>query len=248
MKNGATLMPSVTALVGSVTSVVRNLAGENSGTLTDTLVIDFANAASMKMRKMMIENGIDAAHVAIGSITLTDGVGIYSYPDDMFYVPKYIEVNWWDTSDSGKWKQAGSVAEVALPPDTTISYLRDNQDSNQPLIDYRGDTFEIFPTPQASFWGGVAGSTYPNAINIFYYTQPTLYKSVSDSLSFPESLDYFSFARLIKAYWDVKMGKLPEQEIDGIFQLEVGKFIKMIKVQVGNPQRARGIRTTGWEY
>jgi len=230
------------ATLSDSAKIARQLASTSATGLTTTLVVDFSNYASMKLRKMLIDKGIDACPVQESTKTLVDGQGTYLYPADMFYVPKYVEINWWTPSDQSLWVQTDKVAESNLLPNKGISWLRKNQSASKPLIDYRGDYYEILPTPLASF------RTLTNALRIFYYLQPTLYTALTDTMTYPESLDYFSFGELVKNLYLYSLEKITKDDMEKSFIQEVGKLVSIIQGDGSSPTRAKGLRLTGFEF
>lgn len=246
------------AQLSSAITIARELATTDSNGLTDTLAIDFANFAKDRMMKSMIDKGVDIMPVQEATRAITDGQGTYLYPSDMFYVPKEIEVNWFENPATSKnYKTTDKLKESNIPDGRSVSWLRVNQRSNSPMIDYRGDYFEIFPTPQASWWGGVAGSsTGTLALRLFYYLAPTttsgasniLYAATSDIMTNPEGLDYFSFGQLIKTVYFYSLGKINIDEMEKEFDAYVGKLIRMVQGDGMSPTTANGLNITGWEF
>jgi hypothetical protein len=231
--------------------VSRQLGGTSSTGLGNSLAIDLANQVQMKLRKMLIDKGIDACPVQESTKDLKDSQGTYLYPSDMFYVPKSIEINWYENPvTKGNFKPVNKVNDSNLPDGASVGYLRENQDANDPLIDYRGDYFELFPNPDASFWGGASssGTSLTGALRIFYYLQPTLYTQTTDTLTYPENLDHFSFGKLIKNLYDYTLQTIDDAKLETAFNIEVGRLVHIIQGDGMSPTKARGISWSGWEF
>ena len=237
------------AILSSSITLARELAHTDSNGLTDALAIDFANFVSMKMRKMLIDRGIDAAPVQEALKNIVDNQGTYLYPSDMFYVPKYMEINWFENPvTSANFTSVDKFKESNTLPTQGLSWLRLNQPNSNPMVDYRGDYFEIVPTPSYKFWNGKSGDTLTNGIRLFYYVQPVLYATTGDTMTDPEALDYFSFAELIKQTYFYSLEKISKDDLEKDFLQEVGRLIKIIQGDGSQPTLPKGLGLTGWEF
>lgn len=251
------------ATLSSAVQVARELAGTSSTGLGNSLVVDLANYVQFKMRKMLIDRGIDACPVQEATRSISDGVGTYLYPSDMFYIPKSVEINWFENPVTAQKFITLKKVEVANLPvglqtgvfggflgETSVGWLRKNQSPNVPLIDYRGDYYEILPTPNASFWGGTSGSgeTLNAALRIFYWIIPTNYINLTDNLNYPESIDYFSFGKLIKDLYFYILEKIDDLELESFFKIEVDKMIRIIQGEGQQPTKTSQLPLTGWEF
>ncbi len=233
--------------LSTVLNISRELGHVDSNGLTDTIGIDFANYSMLKMRKMLIDKGINAAPIQEAVRTITDGQGTYLFPSDM-WLYKEMELNVTDTTNASNYKPVISTDSSNLPEGITVGWLRKNQDQNQPQLDYRGNFYEIYPTPSASTWGGAAGSTLSSAVRIFYFLQPTLFVLTSDNLGAIESLDYLGFADLIKGVYQYSLEKMALTDLETLFQVVVGKIIRNFQNGGQRPANANPIIDTGWNY
>lgn len=243
-------MAGYTVNLSTVAGIAREFSQTDSNGLTNQKVFDFANTSMLKMRKLLIERGIDAASLQETLGTITDAVGEYAYPTD-YWLPKSMEINWFDTTSSQLYVPVEKIDNANLPKGVTVGWLRKNQSFNSPVIDFRGDNFEIFPTPLFSTWGGTAGGTLASAIRFFYYLQPTLYTDntgLTDSLSYPESIDYHSFARIISAHYDFSIGRIGEKDLEEIVKLEVERLIQVIQGDGKMVTKTKSLPLYGWEY
>ena len=235
-------------LLSEVVRISREKANTDSNGLTDTKALDFSNEVLVRSRKMLIERGIDAAPQKETLLSIVDGGTAISYPGDMFYIPKFMELNWWDTSKQNLWRPIDKVEESNLPQGVSLSWLRINQPSDNPLVDFKGEIFEIYPTPNANTWGGASGSTYANSLRIVYPVQPVLYGALTSALAYYESLDYFAYANLIKDTYLNVNGQLTDAELDKSYENYIGKIIKIVQGEGQMPTRAKGLGITGWQY
>ena len=169
------------ALLSNVLAYSRAQSQTDINGLTDAVGILFANEALVDFRRRLQAAGIDAAQTQESYTNAVAGQGTYLYPSDMMRL-KTIELNLTDSETQG-YVPAQQVDIANLPAGTSFSWLRQNASQTFPMWDDRGDQFEIFPTPKA-------GDNLTNAIKIFYYLEATEYTAVSDSISYPESLDY----------------------------------------------------------
>lgn len=235
------------ATLSSVLNIARELGHTDSNGLTDTLGIDFANYSMLKMRKMLIDKGVNAAPIQEAVRSVTDGQGTYLFPSDM-WLYKEMELNVIDTTNNSNYFPVSSVDSSNLPDGMTVGWLRMNQDQTAPMLDYRGNFYEIYPTPSYKTWGGVAGSTLNSAVRIFYFLSPTLFVTTSDTLGSIEALDYLGFADLIKGVYQYSLEKITLQDLEALFQVVVGKLIRNFQNGGQQPPNTTPLIDTGWRY
>jgi len=228
--------------------IARELGNTDANQLTNAKAIDYSNEVLLRFRRKLIERGIDAAPIQEANKDMVDGVGTYLYPSDMF-LPKELEVNFTSTpSDDNLFVPTDRLEEANLPQGVTMGWLRKNQPTRKPLVDYQGDFFEILPTPSASFWGGTSGSRNPLAIRLFYYLQPVLFTAVTDNLSYPETLDYFMFARMLKNVYLNTIGKLSDADLESLFNIEADQMVRLIRGGGQSQIKAKNVSLTGHEF
>lgn len=185
--------------IADAIAFARRIAGTNSSSLTDAKGLDFANDVLYDMRKAFIKSGVDAGKIEEVSFTPTAGVGKYGYPDGSdptvppMFLLKAIEVNFNNTQQSN-YLPATKMDVSNLPQGYSFDYMRVNQSAQNPIYDDHGDSFEIFPTPVASF-------SLTNAIKLIYFIQPSPYTLVSNALVFPEKTDMRILGYGIGASW-----------------------------------------------
>lgn len=227
------------ATVNSVITYARQLAQTDTGGITDTLGIAFSNDALQNMTRSLLEKGIDASQTqeAYTDIT-TNSPNTYAWPSDMFAL-KTIEVNFTDTS-SNNYIQAERVDVSNLQGDTSFSFLRANQPQKSPLVDNRGDTYEIFPTPV---------TTNSQGIRLFYFLTPTEYTATSDTITYPQSLDYRCLAARVAGLYAISQGQLEiAQTCDKEYKDRLNDIIRILAPGSQQPIKPQKLRLTGWNF
>ncbi len=226
------------ATLQTVLNFSRAQTQSDSNGLTDAVGIIFANEALLDVRRKMFKAGVDAAQVQESYTNIDANTGTYTYPTDMFWL-KAIEVNY-TTQNVQDYLTADQVDISNLPNKTSFSYLRQNQPTQMPLFDDRGDWFEIFPTPTIE---NVRG------IRIFYFLEPTEFTSVSDTISYPESLDYRTLGWRIASSYFKSLGKFEESAaLDAEYEKHIGQINGTLGRGVQQPLTATGIQATGWNF
>lgn len=237
------------ATLADVAQISRRLGGVDVNAITNSMVVDFSNVARTKIRQKLIANGVDVAPIREAVHSITDGVGTYLYPDDMYYTPKYIELNWFESVvTTAKFVQAEKVTESNLPQGQSLSYLRVNQPAEHPMVDYRGDYFEILPTPNSDTWQGASGSVLSNALRVIYYIKDIVYTQVTDTLAYPESADYFSFSDVVRNLYLYSIEKIDKPILDASVDAEANRLIRIAKGDGPSPTKPKGLGITGWEF
>lgn len=212
---------------------------DNNG-LTDAKGIIFANEGLVDFRRQLISHGVDASQLQEAYTSGTANTGTYLYPTDMFFL-KAIEVNYTD-SNTNNYITAQQIDVSNLSGDSSFSWLRNNQNTQFPKFDDRGDWFEIFPTPTSS-------NNLTNLIRIFYFLEPTEYTSTADTITYPESLDYRILGWRIAASYLKSLGNWESAvPFDTEYQNRVDQLVKTLSRGVQQPMQATAIQSTGWEF
>lgn len=224
-----------TSVLSAIT-YAQQLAQTDVNGIGSVLGLAFYNDSLQTMTRDLINRNIDAAQTqeAYRDITTTSP-NTYLWPPDMFAL-KTIEVNWSDTTPQN-YLQAKPV-DVANIQQQSFSWLRTNQDSQEPLFDNRGDQFELFPTPI---------STNSQGIRIFYYLTPTEAPDVGTAIQYPQTLDYRALSSKMAALYyksqnDERMAGLWEQE----YKDRIEKIIKILAPGTQQPITPKGLSITGW--
>ncbi len=231
--------------VSTLLAYVEQKTQAGTGTLNGANGISFLNEALLDFRGELIKRGIDAAQTqesyvaTVSTVTLPTG-STFAWPTDMFFL-KTISVNFTDTT-ANNYIQAQQVDVSNVPGNGTFEWLRANQPTAQPLFDDRGDTFEIFPAFQT-------GMNLTNAIRIFYFLTPTPYASTSDTLSYPDSLDWYILAIKVASLYYESLNKFEEAAYwRKLYEARVAKVETTLAQGSQQPLEAQGLALTGFEY
>lgn len=226
-----------TSVLSAIT-YAQQLAQTNSGGIGSVLGLALYNDALQTMTRDLVNRDIDAAQTqeAYTDIT-TNSPNTYAWPTDMFAL-KTIEVNYQDQTQQNYLP--ATIMDVANIQGRSFDWLRANQSAQAPLFDNRGDTFEIFPTPQA-----------PNArgIRIFYYLTPTEAPDVGTAINYPQTLDYRALSCKMAALYyktqnNVDMAAVYEKE----YMDRIGKIINILAPGTQQPIQPQKLSITGWSF
>lgn len=231
-------MTLIMATVNDVVTYARQLAQTDSNGITDTLGLAFSNDALQNITREMFKRDIDAAQVQEAYTNLTtNNPNTYAWPTDMFAL-KTIEVNTTSTNQQD-YLQARSI-EVANIQYSSFDWLRVNQSSAQPLFDNRGDTFEIFPIP---------GAAVTRGIKIIYFLQPTEFTSGSDTINYPQSLDYRCLSARVACLYAKTQNNLPLAQImEKEYQDRLQDIIRILAPASQQPIQPERLQITGWQF
>ena len=228
------------ATLSTVLAFSRAQCQTDSNGLTDTNGLIFANEALVDFRRRLITAGVDASQVQEAYRDGVVGTGTYLYPTDMFFL-KAIELNYTDAS-TNNYRTAEQCDVSNLPQGTSFSWLRENQSAYNPQFDDHGDWFEIFPTPTAA-------NNVGNLIRIFYFLEPTEYTSTSDTITYPESLDYRTIGWRIAASYYYSLNKMLEGDaFNKKYEERCEQLITTLSRGTQQPIQASPIQITGWQF
>jgi len=226
--------------VSTILNFSRTQAQTDSNGLTDAKGLIWANEALLDYRRQLIAAGVDASQLQEAYRDGTVGTGTYLYPTDMFWL-KSIELNYTDTNPQN-YLPATQVDVSNLSGNMSFSWLRQNASTTAPQFDDRGDWFEIFPTPTSS-------TSVSQLIRIFYFLEPTEYSAVSDTVSYPENLDYRTLGWRICSNYYYSLGKFNEGDMfNGRYQQRVDEIIATLSRGTQMPLQATPIPLSGWEF
>src|SRR3990167_9004190 len=224
--------------LATVGAFARAQSQTDSNGLTDTNLIIFANEAKVDFRRRLTTAGVDAAQLQEAYEDITGGIGTYLYPTDMAWL-KAIELNYGDTTATN-YITAEQVDVSNLPNKTSFSWLRLNALQNRPYFNDMGDWFEIFPTPI---------STNASGMRIWYFLQPTEYTATSDTISYPESLDYRILGWRVAGNYYYSLNKFDEGDKFNLkYEERVMQLISTLGQGTQMPLTATPIQVTGWEF
>lgn len=236
------------ATLTNVLSFARAQVQTDSNGLTDATGLIFANEALVDFRRRLIAAGVDASQLQEAYRDGTPGTGTYLYPTDMFWL-KAIELNYANTAQQD-YKQATQLDVSNIPGGNSFGWLRSNCNPQQPYFDDRGDWYEIFPTPTSA-------NNTSQMIRIFYFLEPTEYATTSDTISYPESLDYRILGWRIAANYLYSTGAttgsgknvhLTGDAFNAKYDERVKQLIATLSRGSQQPLQATGLQITGFEF
>lgn len=234
------------ATLASAINYARAQAQTDSNGLTDTNGIIFANECLVDFRRRLINGSIDASQTQEAYMDATvpsSGNGsTFLYPTDMFFL-KAIEVNYQDTTPQN-YRTALQLDVSNLANWRSFGDLRTNADRNNPQFDDRGDQFELFPAFTSS-------DNLSQAVRIFYFLQPTEFTSTSDSITYPEDLDYRILGWRIAANYYYSLNKFDEG--DAFYQKYEDRVVQLIGTLGRGAQQpiqatVLNVGSNGWQF
>lgn len=176
-------------------------------------------------------------------MALSGNGSTFLYPTDAMFL-KAIEVNYQDTS-MGNYLKAEQVDHSNLPGGTSFGWLRQNATRQAPKFADNGDWYEIFPAFSS-------GDNISQAIRIIYFQKPTEFTSTSDTISYPESLDYRILGWRIAADY---LYSLRNQEAIAAgkefltkYEERVVQLIDTLGRGTQQPLQAAGLQLNGWNF
>ncbi len=120
--------------------------------------------------------------------------------------------------------------------------MRINQPIENPLFDDRGDWFELFPAFTAQM-------NLVQAIRIFYYLNPTPYTAVTDTVPYPENMDYVILAlKMVSIYYD-SLTRIGDSDLfQGKYMNRLERLVMTLVKGADQPIKTQGIGLTGYEF
>lgn len=227
------------ATISSAITYARQKAQTDSNGITDVNGLAWANNGLIDITRDLIARGIDAAQVQESFQTLTASSstpGRFVWPTDMFAL-KTIEI---DFSGLGgqNYIQASKLDVANLQGDTSWDFLRTNQATNSPLFTNHGNSGEIFPTPTTSV-----------LVRIFYFLTPTEYTATSDTINYPQSLDYRALGDKILIGYYQSLEKFDiAQQWEAQYNKKIHDSIDILGPQSKQPIQSESLHITGWQY
>lgn len=216
----------------------QQLAQTDSNNIGSVLGLAFYNDALQYMTRDMLARGLDAAQTQESYTDITtNSPNTYAWPSNM-YMLKTVEVNFQDNQQQN-YLQAMPM-DAANIQGVSFSWLRANQPISNPLIDNRGDTFELFPNP-------LVGNS--QGIRIIYYLTPTEATDVGQAIQYPQTLDYRALsAKMAALYYksqnDVPMAQVFEDE----YAERVQKMITNLAPGTQQPITPQRLQIAGWNF
>lgn len=227
------------ATVSTAITYARQKLLTDSNGVSDTNGLAWANNGLLDITRDLIARGIDAAQVQESSQTITAASttpGRFLWPTDMFAL-KTIEVDFTGTGGQN-FIQASKLDVANLQGGTSWDFVRANQPTVQPLFTNHGNTGEIFPT--------VTGSAL---VKIYYYLTPTEYGSVSDTINYPQSLDYRALGdKIIIGYYESQEDWNAVEIWEGKYLKKINDSINILGPQSKQPIQPEKLHISGWRY
>ena len=248
-------------ILTNVIQLARTYLQTDSNGLLDADAIQLANEALLSDTTELIRRGINSAHVMEAYMNATAGVGIYSFPDGVtsttwtlatwsgsgtppeLFMVKTMNVNYQDTTQNN-YIEVQIMDSGNLPLGQSYQWLRANQTDQNPLLDNRGATFEIFPAP-------VAGQNLTSFFYMLYFVAPTQYVNDSSTIAYPFNLNPNVLASRI-AWLHASRG---DEESMGraasygrIHDTEMDKLENILKKGTQKSTSPQGIALTGFEF
>lgn len=228
----------------------RQLARTDSVGLPDADALNYANSRLHDFHKRVLAKREDLFvqeyERDITSVELDTGSspGKFLLPSDN-YLMKDLQVNLVDPTNASLWYDAEQVDVSNLPQNTTWEWLKVNQPVSSPLYDYRGDWFEIAPTPTAAM---ITSPPLVDALRLFGLLQPTEFVATTDVIPYPFSLDSDAFAHGIAADYLHNARDPDWEKMESLFQSDVQGVIDGIGSGAQTPVKPQGIPWSGWEF
>lgn len=230
--------------LSNVLGFARAQTQTDSNGLTDANGIIFGNEALFDFRRRLVDHDIDALGIQEAyrdaSVPSTGNGSTFLYPTDAMFL-KAIEVNYQD-STAQNYIKAEQVDHSNLPGGMSFSYLRQNCSTLTPKFADNGDWYEVFPA-------FISGNNLSQAIRIIYFQKPTEYTATSDSISYPESLDYRILGWRIAASYFYSLLKIQEGDaFNKKYDERVLQLIATLGRGTQQPLQASGLQLSGWEF
>lgn len=226
-----------TSILSAIT-YTQQLAQTDSNGIGSVLGLALYNDARQEWTRDMLNKNMDAAQTQEAYRDLsTNSPNTYLWPSDM-YALKTVEVNYQDQTEQN-YLQAKAI-DVANVQYKSFSWLRANQAQSQPLIDNRGDQFELFPTP-------TVGNT--QGIRIFYFLKPTDSTDVGEAIPYPQLLDYRTLScKMASTYYRSQNDPVMAAEYENQYQQRMGKIIRIVEPGTQQPISPEPLAISGWQF
>lgn len=226
-------------VVSSVLTYARQKAQTDSNGITDTNGLAWVNNGLIDITRDLIARGVDASQVreAYATISASDPVpGSFPWPADMWAL-KTIEVDF-TNAGGANFIQAGKLDVANLQGNTSFSFIRANQPTNQPLFTNHGDTGEIFPTITSSA-----------SVRIFYYLTPTEYATVGDTVNYPQTLDWRAMGdKVLISYYQSLEKWDSAQMFEAQYAKKINDSINILAPQSKQPLTPEKLHISGFQF
>lgn len=225
------------ATVNDAITYARQKAQTDSNGISDTNGLAWANNGLIDITRDLIARNIDGAQTQESYTTISGSdnpPGRFAWPSNMFAL-KTIEV---DFSNVGgqNYLQAKKLDVSNLQGRTSFDYIRVNQPTEAPTFTNHGDTGEIFPTVITSA-----------LVRIFYYLTPTEYTDPSDTINYPQSLDYRVLGdKILVGYYESLLNWDAVASWEARYAKKINDSINILAPQSQQPIDPTPLAVTGW--
>lgn len=229
----------------------RILANITSSEMSDSNGTAFLNDALYDLRRKLIDRRqdlfIQEASINITTAELDTGAtpGKFSFASDMWFL-KNLQINLVDVTNQNLYVEAEQVDSSNLPNGVSWEWLKKNQPFDRPVFDFRGNVFEIAPTPTSVMNNGTVPMVA--AIKYFYFLGPTDLSTMAGTLAFPETFDYRILSYKVAAIYFSTIGSPLADGLDKGYNDRVKDLISMVGSGVQTPTKSRGIQADGWNF
>ena len=227
------------ATVANAITYARQKAQTDSNGISDTYGLAWANNGLIDITRDLIARSVDASQVQESYATLSpsDTVpGSFAWPSDMFAL-KTIEVDFTNTGGQN-YIQAEKLDVANLQGSTSWDFIRKNQATDNPVFTNHGDTGEVFPTVVSAA-----------LMRIFYYLTPTEYTATSDTINYPQSLDYRALGdKILIGYYQSLAQFEPAAYWEQQYQKKLNDAVNILAPQSKQPIQPQRLHITGFEF
>jgi len=218
--------------------------------LTASDAITLANESQYDVTADLIKRGINAAQLQESTENATDQVGKYLWPSDLWMV-KEVMVNYIDTT-AGNYRECQIFDEGNLPAGTSLQQMRNSGTKSAPMIENRGDWFEIIPAPNNS----QNGDNLTNFFSLMYFLAPTKFVSSAgdgSDVTVPYPLSLHPFLLAYHMAWTQALRgneelKMRAEGYKAKYLTILDTIENIIKKPTQKTPVVTGIPTTGYEF
>lgn len=169
------------ALLSQSIAYARTLVRDtNVDSLTDAVGIEFANDFVAEAQREFVKKR-KALRIVNAVINVVSGTGLLTLPDDCLLIRTAAA----DLTGRGFFPTVNPYPANNIPTGWSLQSFRAEQPVNTPLMDVRGLTVELFPTPTASVTGGFVYQ---------YHQMFPVFTAGTDTLLYPFSQDFYALA------------------------------------------------------